>query len=74
MSDFTAFYLNNEYWFAVVQLVLAMVGMGATLTPKDILMILLMVSVYIAKRLLLLNLEGFHHPFGSLYFLFVETR
>ncbi|MEP3226578.1 MAG: bile acid:sodium symporter [Parasphingorhabdus sp.] len=30
-----AFYIANEYWFAVFQLVLAMLGMGATLTPKD---------------------------------------
>lgn len=29
------FYLAHEYWFAVVQLVLAMLGMGATLTLKD---------------------------------------
>jgi BASS family bile acid:Na+ symporter len=29
------FYIANEYWFAVVQLVLAMLGMGATLTLKD---------------------------------------
>jgi len=29
------FYVNNEYWFAAVQLVLAMLGMGATLTGKD---------------------------------------
>lgn len=30
-----AFYIQNEYWFAVTQLVLAMIGMGATLTPND---------------------------------------
>ncbi|PVZ69608.1 bile acid:sodium symporter family protein [Pelagibaculum spongiae] len=29
------FYVANEYWFSVFQLVTAMVGMGATLTPKD---------------------------------------
>lgn len=29
------FYLANEYWFAVFQLVMAMFGMGATLTLKD---------------------------------------
>jgi bile acid:Na+ symporter, BASS family len=29
------FYLQYEYWFAVTQLVLAMLGMGATLTPAD---------------------------------------
>lgn len=29
------FYLQNEYWFAAVQLFLAMLGMGATLAPKD---------------------------------------
>ena len=32
MADF---YVNNEYWFAAGQLVLAMLGMGATLTGKD---------------------------------------
>lgn len=29
------FYITHEYWFAVIQLVLAMLGMGATLTLKD---------------------------------------
>jgi BASS family bile acid:Na+ symporter len=29
------FYLANEYWFAAAQLSLAMLGMGATLAPKD---------------------------------------
>jgi len=29
------FYINNEYWFAAIQLILAMLGMGATLTGKD---------------------------------------
>lgn len=29
------FYIRHEYWFAAVQLVLAMLGMGATLTPAD---------------------------------------
>lgn len=29
------FYIENEYWFSVFQLVTAMIGMGATLTPKD---------------------------------------
>ncbi|KAA1191872.1 bile acid:sodium symporter family protein [Pseudohalioglobus sediminis] len=29
------FYVQNEYWFAAAQLVLAMLGMGATLTGKD---------------------------------------
>lgn len=29
------FYVQHEYWFAVTQLVLAMLGMGATLTPND---------------------------------------
>ena len=29
------FYVQYEYWFAVVQLVLAMLGMGATLRPRD---------------------------------------
>ncbi|MFQ3323727.1 MAG: BASS family bile acid:Na+ symporter [Pseudomonadales bacterium] len=32
MADF---YVQNEYWFAVFQLVTAMFGMGATLTIKD---------------------------------------
>ncbi len=30
-----AFYLQHEYWFAAFQLVLAMLGMGATLTTRD---------------------------------------
>lgn len=30
-----AFYIQNEYWFSVFQLVTAMIGMGATLTVKD---------------------------------------
>jgi len=30
-----SFYLTHEYWFAAAQLSLAMLGMGATLTPKD---------------------------------------
>ena len=29
------FYIQHEYWFAAVQLTLAMVGMGATLAPAD---------------------------------------
>ena len=29
------FYIQNEYWFSVFQLVTAMVGMGAALTVKD---------------------------------------
>lgn len=29
------FYIQNEYWFSVFQLVTAMLGMGATLTLKD---------------------------------------
>jgi BASS family bile acid:Na+ symporter len=29
------FYIQNEYWFSVFQLVTTMVGMGATLTVKD---------------------------------------
>ncbi|CAM3686755.1 bile acid:sodium symporter family protein [Parendozoicomonas haliclonae] len=36
-----AFYIQNEYWFSVFQLVTAMIGMGATLTPKDFREILL---------------------------------
>lgn len=34
-SNFVTFYLANEYWFAAMQLVLAMLGMGATLKMKD---------------------------------------
>ncbi len=29
------FYVQHEYWFAAIQLILAMMGMGATLTGKD---------------------------------------
>jgi len=29
------FYVRHEYWFAAIQLILAMLGMGATLTGKD---------------------------------------
>lgn len=29
------FYVQHEYWFAAIQLILAMLGMGATLTGKD---------------------------------------
>ena len=32
---FAEFYVQYEYWFAAVQLVLAMLGMGATLTGRD---------------------------------------
>ena len=31
-----AFYLAHEYWFAAAQLSLAMLGMGATLTVRDL--------------------------------------
>ena len=31
----TEFYIRHEYWFAVFQLVMAMFGMGATLTVRD---------------------------------------
>ena len=31
----TEFYIRYEYWFAVFQLVMAMFGMGATLTARD---------------------------------------
>ena len=30
-----AIYLQYEYWFAAIQLILAMLGMGATLTMSD---------------------------------------
>ena len=29
------FYVQHEYWFAAIQLILAMLGMGATLSPAD---------------------------------------
>ncbi len=29
------FYVQHEYWFAAAQLILAMLGMGATLSPSD---------------------------------------
>ena len=29
------FYVEYEYWFAAFQLVMAMLGMGATLTARD---------------------------------------
>ena len=29
------FYVQHEYWFAAIQLILAMLGMGATLTGRD---------------------------------------
>ena len=32
MADF---YITNEYWFAAIQLILAMFGVGATLTGSD---------------------------------------
>jgi len=35
------FYIEHEYWFAVFQLVLAMLGMGATLTVADFRKVLL---------------------------------
>ncbi|WP_082992816.1 bile acid:sodium symporter family protein [Erythrobacter sp. QSSC1-22B] len=35
------FYIEHEYWFAVFQLVLAMLGMGATLTTHDFRAVLL---------------------------------
>lgn len=36
-----AFYIEHEYWFALFQLILAMLGMGATLTLRDFREILL---------------------------------
>ena len=30
-----SFYIQYEYWFAIFQLVMAMLGMGATLSPRD---------------------------------------
>lgn len=56
------FYLTNEYWFAVIQLVLAMLGMGATLTFKDFREVLIepkSVSVGCLVQLLLIPLVAY---------------
>ena len=56
------FYLTNEYWFAVIQLVLAMLGMGATLTFKDFREVLIepkAVTVGCLAQLLLIPLVAY---------------
>lgn len=57
-----AFYVQYEYWFAAVQLVLAMLGMGATLTGKDfrdVVLEPLAVSVGMAIQLLAVPLAAY---------------
>lgn len=57
-----SFYLENEYWFAATQLVLAMLGMGATLTLKDFKDVLVepkAVTTGLAIQLLLVPLIAF---------------
>jgi len=52
-----SFYIEYEYWFAATQLILAMLGMGATLTPSDFKDILLepkSVSIGIGIQLMLI--------------------
>jgi BASS family bile acid:Na+ symporter len=59
MADF---YIQNEYWFAVFQLVTAMFGMGATLTAKDFTEVVTEpkpVSIGTAIQLLLVPLTAF---------------
>lgn len=56
------FYLEHEYWFAVFQLVTAMLGMGATLTLRDFREVLLepkAVTTGNAIQLLLVPLVAF---------------
>ena len=48
--DFFDFYLRYEYGFAATQLSLAMLGMGATLTPRDF------VQVFLAPKALSIGL------------------
>jgi BASS family bile acid:Na+ symporter len=53
------FYIQHEYWFAAVQLILAMFGMGATLTAddfKDVLREPMAVSFGTAMQLLMVPL------------------
>ena len=59
MADF---YVKYEYWFAAVQLVLAMLGMGATLTGKDfrdVVLEPLAISVGTAVQLVAVPLTAF---------------
>ena len=56
------FYVQNEYWFAAVQLILAMLGMGATLTGKDFRDVVrepLAVSIGTATQLVAVPLTAF---------------
>ncbi len=56
------FYLQHEYWFAATQLFLAMLGMGATLAPKDFHEVVAepkAVSVGISTQLLAVPLVAF---------------
>lgn len=64
-----SFYIANEYWFAVFQLVLAMLGMGATLTGKDFRDVMIetrAVSIGMAVQLLAVPLlaYAFIHALG----------
>jgi len=59
MADF---YVKHEYWFAAIQLVLAMLGMGATLTGKDfrdVVLEPLAISVGTAVQLLAVPITAF---------------
>lgn len=59
MADF---YVKHEYWFAAVQLILAMLGMGATLTGKDfrdVVLEPLAISVGTAVQLVAVPLTAF---------------
>jgi BASS family bile acid:Na+ symporter len=56
------FYVQHEYWFAAVQLILAMLGMGATLTGKDFRDVViepLAVTVGVAIQLLAVPITAF---------------
>ncbi|MCB1704535.1 MAG: bile acid:sodium symporter family protein [Halioglobus sp.] len=57
-----AFYVAHEYWFAVFQLVMAMLGMGATLTGRDFRDVVReprAVTIGLAVQLLLVPLAAF---------------
>ena len=59
MADF---YVKHEYWFAAIQLILAMLGMGATLTGKDfrdVVLEPLAISVGTAVQLVVVPLTAF---------------
>lgn len=62
------FYLQNEYWFAAVQLFMAMLGMGATLAPKDFRDVLLepkAVSVGVVIQIVAVPLVALGLIFGA---------